>query len=581
MNITYFFRCVGAVFLVIFLWFCAPTVKMYREVAAPTSLPGVKSIAVLPFSGRSHYEGETIASKISMALASAGHFTIVERGLLDRILSEQQLAISGLADDSTGAKIGKLTNSDAVITGNISIYDVKNFNEWRESKEKGRFRVYFREVNLGVDVRIIHTSTGRILTNFPLSDKKYDGKEDPGTLESPETLLSLCADHIAQGVRFRICPRIETFSMAFDKGKGAVGEALKSGLKFANNNLSDRALNSFQHVAEQFPSASPPIFNQGVILFQLGHLDEAEQRINKAIDLYPTSKIEKTTAVSLDVYAEALSMIQEERRNQYRLEKQKADLDEREITPALPEAKQASLADVLWRKKIRIAVVIPEVLLRRQVPDPAGETKIIQTLIDAGFKPLEQTNISYLRYTPEVAAAIEDAVAAAALARKLKVDIIIIGETFGEEARESAGFQSWRARLEARALYTDTQEIICAISEYGSGADISDAVAGKKALENAGGKAGEILVEKLDEYHKRRGGLTPGAKAAGEEMKIVQVIVESANIRLEPTKASAIVGTAKSGEQLKLLDKNKDWFYIQKANGLEGWVHSSLVKELR
>lgn len=581
MNINYFFRYVGAVIVVIFLSFCAPTVKMYREVAAPTSLPGVKSIAVLPFSGRSHYEGETIASKITMALASARHFTIVERGLLDRILSEQQLAISGLADDSTGAKIGKLTNSDAVITGNISIYDVKNFNQWRESKEKGRFRVYFREVNLGVDVRIIHTSTGRILANFPLSDKKQDGKEDPGTLESPETLLSLCANNIAQGVRFRICPRIETFSMAFDKGKGAVGEALKSGLQFAKNNLFDRALESFQQVAEQFPSASPPIFNQGVILFQRGRLDEAEQQINKAIDLYATSKTEKTTAVSIDVYAEALSTIQEERRNQYRLEKQKTELNEGEITTAAPETKQALVEDVSWRRKVRIAVVIPEVLLRRQVPDPAGETKIIQTLIDAGFKPLEQTSISYLRYTPEVAAAIDDAATAAALARKLKVDIIVIGEAFGEEAGESARFQSWRARLEARAIYTDTQEIICAISEYGSGADISDAVAGKKALENAGGKVGELLVEKLDEYHKKRGGLTPGAKAAGEEMKVVQVIVESANIRLEPTKASAIVGTAKSGEQLKLLDKNKDWFYVQKANGLEGWIHSSLVKELR
>ena len=168
---------------------CAPSVKMHREVAAPTSLPGVRSIAVLPFSGRSQYEAETIASKISVALASAGHFTIVERGLLDRILSEQQLALSGLADDSTGARIGKLTNSDAVITGNISSYDIKNFNEWRESKQKGKFRVFFREVTLGVDVKIIHATSGAILSTFPLSDKEGDGKEDPGTLESPETLF--------------------------------------------------------------------------------------------------------------------------------------------------------------------------------------------------------------------------------------------------------------------------------------------------------------------------------------------------------------------------------------------------------
>ncbi|OGD22176.1 MAG: hypothetical protein A2W03_09805 [Candidatus Aminicenantes bacterium RBG_16_63_16] len=516
-----------------------------------------------------------------MALASAGHFTIVERGLLDRILSEQQLALSGLADDSTGARIGKLTNSDAVITGNISSYDIKNFNEWRESKQKGKFRVFFREVTLGVDVKIIHATSGAILSTFPLSDKEGDGKEDPGTLESPETLFSQCADKIAQRVRFRICPRMETFSMTFDKGNGAVAEALKSGLQFAKNSLSDRALESFQSTSEQFPSASAPLFNQGVILFQLGRLDDAEQRINKAIDLYPTSKIEKTTAVSLNTYAGALSTVQEERRNQYRLEQQKADLGERAIFPSLPEVKTGSASDASWRTKLRIAVVIPEILLRRQVPDPAGETKIIQTLIDAGFKPLEQTRISYLRYTPEVAAAIEDATAAAALARKLKVDLIVIGEAFGEEAGVSARFQSWRARLEARAIYSDTQEIICALSEYGSGADTSDVVAGKKALENAGGKVGLLLVEKLDEYHNKKGGLTRGVKAARDESGIVQVIVERANIRLEPTRASAILGTAKSGEQLKLLDISEDWLYIQKADGTEGWIHSTLVKKVR
>jgi len=580
MKVDCHFKYVGIITAIVFLPFCAPTVRMYREVAAPVALPGVKSIAVLPFSARTPHEGEIIASKTSMALASAGHFTIVERTLLDRILSEQQLAVSGLVDESTGAKIGKLTNSDAVITGSISAYDVRNFNEWRESKQKGRFRVYFREVNLRVDVKILHTSTGRIIATFPLSDMKSDGKEDPGTLDSADTLFSRCADNIAQGVRFRICPRFEAFSMAFDKGKGPVEDSLKSGLQFAKNNLSERALESFQEAAELFPSASAPIFNQGVILFKLGRLDEAEQRTNKAIDLHPTSSADKTTAVSLDVYAKALSTIQEERRNQFRLEQQKSELIEREVATAAEAEKQTLVEDISWKRKVRIAVVIPEVLLRRQVPDPAGETKIIQTLINAGFKPLEQTNISYLRYTPEVAAAIEDAVAAAALARKLKVDVIVIGEAFGEEAGVAARFQSWRARLEARAIYTDTQEIICAISEYGSGADISDAIAGKKALENAGVKAGELIVEKLNEYHTRRGGLTPGARAAVEEMKIVQVVVESANIRLEPTKASAIVGTARSGEQLKLLDINKDWLYIQKANGLEGWIHSSLVKEL-
>ena len=60
----------------------------------------------------------------------------------------------------------------------------------------------------------------------------------------------------------------------------------------------------------------------------------------------------------------------------------------------------------LWRKPVRVAVVIPEVVIRRQVPDPAAETIIFKHLLEAGFKCVEQTSIFKLRDKPQVAAAI-------------------------------------------------------------------------------------------------------------------------------------------------------------------------------
>jgi len=574
--------CVYLSFLLVLVLFsvgCAPSVKTYREVAAQVTLPGVKTIAVLPFSGRYSHEGIIVADKISMALANVGHYTIVERNQLDRVLSEQQFSISGLTDESTGANIGKLVNSDAVITGNISILDEKNTSELRQTK-KGKIRVYFREVNLTLDIKIILTSTGRLVDSVTIRKRAQDGKDDPNWLASSESLLEKCAIDAAQALTLRICPRVVAVELKLDKGKGEIGEALKIGIEYARNNLNERALEHFKVVAQEFPLASAPLFNQGVMLFLLGQIDEAEDAVNQAIDLYQKSKINNTTGASLSLYSDALNQIRYERQNRMKLEKQKMELTEEYSERDITSPRKSIDSDMLWRQRVRIAVVIPEVLIRRQVPDPAGETKIIQTLIDAGYKPLEQSRIAYLRYTPEVAAAIEDATAAATLARKLKVDVIIIGEAFGEEARRSAGFQSWRARLEARAIYADTQEIICALSEYGSGADISNAVAGKKALENAGAKVGELLIKKLDEYHLGKEGLTSGTRASRDQATIWRVVVRSANIRMEPNTASPVIANAKYGEDLKLLDKSNDWFYIQKADGTEGWIYSKLVKKI-
>jgi len=548
-----------------------------REVAANVSLPGVRSIAVLPFSGKSYQIGTLLADKISMSLSNAQHFTIVERSHLDRVLSEQNFSLSGLTDDMTGAKVGQLVNSDAVITGNISVYEVKNTSHYQKTK-KGSVKVYDRFMNLTVNIKIILTKTGTLVFSRAVSERDGGSHSDPNLLPSPDVLFEKCSEKVASYIRFLICPSFERVRLNLDQGDKSFKEVLKPGINFVKNNLYDRALEFFKEMAKQYPNASAPLFNQGVLLFQLDYLDEAEQMINLAIDLHATSVAQKTTGASLSTYAKSLRIIQDEQQNRYRLITQKEEL----IKPTeTSKQEQWKPSDLSWRGKVRIAVVIPEILIRRQVPDPAGETKIIQTLIEAGFRPIEQTNISYLRYTPEVAAAIEDATAAAALARKLKVDVIVIGEAFGEEAGESAGFQSWRARLEARAIYSDTQEIICALSEYGSGADISDAIAGKKALENAGAKVGQLLVKNLDEYHSRKEGLTAGTRASRDQAKILRVIVEWANIRMEPNTASAIVAVAKLGEDLKLIDTGKRWFYIQRANGTEGWIHASLVKEIK
>ena len=163
--------------------------------------------------------------------------------------------------------------------------------------------------------------------------------------------------------------------------------------------------------------------------------------------------------------------------------------------------------------KPRIMVIIPEYHListrnpdptrrrenSRKVPDPAGETEIIRNLIAAGFKVVDQQQVAQIRYNDQVKAAVNgDAKLASRIGIEYGAEIIIIGEAFSESAgRIVRGFESCRARVEARAIKTDTAEILAADGKFATGMDIAQFVAGKKALQNAGKELSGYLIESV------------------------------------------------------------------------------------
>jgi hypothetical protein len=165
------------------------------------------------------------------------------------------------------------------------------------------------------------------------------------------------------------------------------------------------------------------------------------------------------------------------------------------------------------RHKPRIMVIIPEYHMistrnpdperrrenRQEVPDPAGETEIIKNLLAAGFKIVDQQQVAKIRYNDQVKAAINgDTKSASQIGLEHGAEIIIIGEAFSESAgRIVSGFESCRARVEARAIKTDTAEILAADGKFANGMDIAQFVAGKKALHNAGKELSVSLIESI------------------------------------------------------------------------------------
>jgi len=157
---------------------------------------------------------------------------------------------------------------------------------------------------------------------------------------------------------------------------------------------------------------------------------------------------------------------------------------------------------MLQKHKPRVMVVIPEQhLARRKVPDPAGETEIIKRLLEKGFKIVDQSQVKRIRYNDQVRAALAgDDKTAAKIGLQYGAEVIIVGEAFSEFATSGGvlgSMISCRARVEARAIRTDTGEIIAADGKYAAGIDISENIAGKKALQNAGGQLGDYLITQI------------------------------------------------------------------------------------
>jgi len=63
--------------------------------------------------------GKIVAEWIVTGLVQAGRFNVVERGLLEKILKEQELPMYGIVEGKDAAKTGKIVGAKVVITGSV------------------------------------------------------------------------------------------------------------------------------------------------------------------------------------------------------------------------------------------------------------------------------------------------------------------------------------------------------------------------------------------------------------------------------------------------------------------------------
>lgn len=131
---------------------------------APVVTTGPKlRVAVVKFEDKSAYGrgrlGGAVQDILTTELAKSGRFILVARGGdLDVILDEQDLARTGAVRAGTGAKAGEVLGLNAVVTGAVSQFGVKQKSA---TYLVGASKTQTAEAT--VDVRVVDASTGQVI----------------------------------------------------------------------------------------------------------------------------------------------------------------------------------------------------------------------------------------------------------------------------------------------------------------------------------------------------------------------------------------------------------------------------------
>ena len=117
---------------------------------------GLLNIAVVQFQDKGSLgiedAGEIVAGWMNGSLHKTGVFTLYERVLLQDVLAEQNIGLTGVMDESTTIEIGKIFGVEAIVTGTIS-----------------RFASTFSIV-----ARLIDTETGKVIATAEIKTKDID-----------------------------------------------------------------------------------------------------------------------------------------------------------------------------------------------------------------------------------------------------------------------------------------------------------------------------------------------------------------------------------------------------------------------
>lgn len=285
---------------------------------AEVDLGSIRKLAVADFQGT----GGPAVSNLVISKLIAGHrYEVLERDRFAQIVAELGLSQSDLVDPSTAAKIGEAAGVDALILGDVDMYQVSD--EPAETRLRKRRVVGYRnecsrrgcdEVPVtstytisaptslrrgyvGVSFRVVKVETGQILA-AKTSSRKWKGVniEDPHPnnatvgprpqsiiLPSPSVILEQLTDEVAADLVGTISSRQIRIAAVWLPVDG-----VEPALKYLTDGLLKEAQEHLEGMLQRsrtLPAAF--YYDLGLVYEVNGRLDDAEAMYKRAAALEP------------------------------------------------------------------------------------------------------------------------------------------------------------------------------------------------------------------------------------------------------------------------------------------------------
>ncbi len=272
-----------------------------------------KAVAVLPFSGPG---GREFAAELESVIAGVGiddkqYFTLVDRASIDKVVSEMKFSQSGLVDEKTAVKLGKLVGAQGIYTGIVTRnnYDDSHYSERRqtctryEQKRDDKGRVYEgaciqwryynvhcvkRIANFAAAPRLVDVATGRVIYARSLTAMAdSSGCDDTRPVQSEIVLLEQAKERVKKDFRRDVAPYYITREIKLmDSTDGIASkeaiDKLKRGMEYADKGRMDNA-------CELWGDARNLAAGSHALLYNLGVCAESRGDLENALSLYKQS----------------------------------------------------------------------------------------------------------------------------------------------------------------------------------------------------------------------------------------------------------------------------------------------------
>lgn len=202
--------------------------ELSKQIAVKIEADQKKTIAILEFvdlQGNVTDFGRYLAEELITNLYETGRFKVIERQLLNRIISEQKLSLTGIVDPASAKKLGSILGVDAIVSGSIA--------------DRGQ--------SMKVNARLISTQTGEIFSAASaeiVKDQEVTAlmKNGAASNSTPEESKAASPNSAEKKAPMKVVVGVFSFELQSCK---LVGEELTCSINISNDSEEDRTRNLF------------------------------------------------------------------------------------------------------------------------------------------------------------------------------------------------------------------------------------------------------------------------------------------------------------------------------------------------